>query len=183
MDAFESLVAALLRHRGWWTTTSFKVQLTKEEKRCVGRASTPRWEIDVLAYKGATNEVLAVECKSFLDSRGVIFRDGAFEPARRYKLFSDAKLRGVVLRRLAVDLERRGLCTSKPKVTLCLAAGKLASTTDCRELRTHCRDQGWRLLDSAWIERQLSQASNSGYENDVAFVVAKLLLRGAARSL
>lgn len=33
MEAFESLVSMLLRHQGYWTTLSFKVDLTKEEKR------------------------------------------------------------------------------------------------------------------------------------------------------
>jgi len=65
MDAFESLVAMLLRHDGYWTIPSFKVNLTKEEKRAIGRHSSPRWELDLIAYKGSTNEILAVECKSF----------------------------------------------------------------------------------------------------------------------
>ncbi len=80
MNAFESLVEMLLRRQGYWTRTCFKVELTADEKRAIGKHSSPRWELDVVAYKGQTNEVLAVECKSFLDSRGVMFRDGAFEP-------------------------------------------------------------------------------------------------------
>src|SRR5262245_43986030 len=59
MDAFESLISMLLRHQGYWTTPSFKVELTKEEKRNIGRTSSPRWELDLVAYKGSTNEVLA----------------------------------------------------------------------------------------------------------------------------
>lgn len=71
MDAFEQLAAELLFANGWWVQTSVKVELTKEEKKQVGRQSSPRWELDVVAYKGATNEILVIECKSFLDSRGV----------------------------------------------------------------------------------------------------------------
>ena len=67
MDAFESLVSLLLRRDGYWTATSVKVELTKMQKRAIGRPSSPRWEIDLVAYKPATNELLAVECKSFLD--------------------------------------------------------------------------------------------------------------------
>jgi Holliday junction resolvase len=40
----------------------------------IGRPSSPRWDIDIIAYKGAINEVLVVECKSYLDSRSVIFK-------------------------------------------------------------------------------------------------------------
>lgn len=93
MDAFESLISMLLRHDGYWTIPSFKVELTKAEKRQVGRFSSPRWEIDLIAYCGATNEVLAIECKWFLDSRGVLFRSGKFDPPKRYKMFTDADLR------------------------------------------------------------------------------------------
>ena len=97
MDAFESLVSMILRHEGYWTTPSFKVELSKREKRSIDRASSPRWELDLVAYKGSTNELLVVECKSFLDSTGVNFRKG-FEPDRRYKLFTDRKLRTVVVK-------------------------------------------------------------------------------------
>lgn len=57
--------------RGSWTQTSIQVDLTKAEKRALGRHSSPRWELDVEASCGATNELLVVECKSFLDSLGV----------------------------------------------------------------------------------------------------------------
>jgi hypothetical protein len=42
MDAFENLVAMLLRRDGYWTATSVKVELTKDEKRAIGRVSSPR---------------------------------------------------------------------------------------------------------------------------------------------
>jgi hypothetical protein len=40
----------------------------------------PAGEPDLLAYRGTENEVLVVKCKSYLDSRGVLFSaftDGA----------------------------------------------------------------------------------------------------------
>lgn len=141
----------LLRHHGYWTTPSFKVELTKAEKRRIGRATTPRWELDLVAYRGSSNEVLAVECKSFLDSTGVVFRNGKFEPERRYKLFTDKTLRNIVLRRLAVQLQQTGACAPSPTVTLCLAAGKLASKTDRQGLHERFNSKGWKLFDSQWI--------------------------------
>jgi hypothetical protein len=54
MDAFESVIAMLLRREGYWIHPSFKVELTKEEKRQVGKHSTPRWEIDLIAYNALT---------------------------------------------------------------------------------------------------------------------------------
>jgi hypothetical protein len=177
MDAFEALISMLLRHSGFWTIPSFKVELTKSEKRKIGRFSSPRWELDLVAYKGSTNEVLAIECKSFLDSRGVFFQTGQFSPPRRYKLFTDLCLRNVVLKRLSKQLVDTGACASKPRITLCLAAGKIATGTDLEGLRKHFQMNGWKLFDDAWIRDRLLNASTRGYENDVAFVVSKLLLR------
>jgi hypothetical protein len=51
MDSFETLVGSLLEKDGYWVRTAMKVDLTKEEKRKIGRPSTPRWELDLVAYK------------------------------------------------------------------------------------------------------------------------------------
>jgi len=37
MDAFESLVSSILDRDGFWTRTEYKVELTKDEKREIGR--------------------------------------------------------------------------------------------------------------------------------------------------
>ena len=71
MDAFESIVKTIFESERYWVHSSYKVYLTKEEKREIDKPSSPRREIDLLAYRGSTNEILAVECKSFLDSPGV----------------------------------------------------------------------------------------------------------------
>ena len=42
MDAFEAVISAILQRQGFWTITSFKVDLTKAEKREIGRHSSPR---------------------------------------------------------------------------------------------------------------------------------------------
>jgi hypothetical protein len=71
MDSFETVIAMLLTRYGYWSITSYRVILTPEEKRRIGRPSNSRWELDLVAYKASKNEILAVECKSLLDSRGV----------------------------------------------------------------------------------------------------------------
>jgi hypothetical protein len=45
MDAFEQVVSEILWMSGFWVRTSVKVELTKEEKRLIGRHSSPRWEL------------------------------------------------------------------------------------------------------------------------------------------
>ncbi|HOS46726.1 MAG TPA: hypothetical protein PLQ69_09640, partial [Paludibacter sp.] len=94
MDSFESIVRTIFENKGYWVKTSFKVNLTKEEKRIIGRPSSPRWELDIVAFKGGDKEILVIECKSYLDSFGVKadgLRDG--KDKERYKLFNDKILR------------------------------------------------------------------------------------------
>jgi hypothetical protein len=99
----EQLGSEILWMEGLWVRTSVKVEITKEEKRLIGRPSSPRWEIDIVAYSGRDNLLYAVECKSYLDSRGVRLCgfDGT-DPAtaERYKLFCDDPLREAVFSRL-----------------------------------------------------------------------------------
>lgn len=177
MDAFESLVAMLLESEGYWTKTSFKIDLTKQDKVAMGIPTCPRWEVDVLTYSGQRNEVVAVECKSFLDSTGVIFRHGEFEPPERYKLFTMSEVRRRVLARLRSQLASTGATAKNPLITLALATGKIARKSDRAGLKRHFEQSGWKLYDDAWIRERLSSIANASYEDDLAHVCAKLLLR------
>jgi hypothetical protein len=177
MDSFETVVSLLLRREGYWTYPCFKVELTKEEKHAIGRHTSPRWEIDLLAYKAGTNELLVVECKSYLDSTGVSFRDGEFATPERYKLFNESKLREIVLERLKQDLVIKKMCNPNPKGILCLATGKIANVTDRAGLQAHFDKNGWRLFSDKWIKERLEKASEAEYENDISLVVTKLLTR------
>jgi hypothetical protein len=168
----------LLRREGYWISPSFKVELTREEKRAIDRKSSPRWEIDIVAYKGATNELLAVECKSFLDSRGVVFQDELLQPPSRYKLFSEPKLRDTILSRLEQQLVEAGSCPSRPNVRLALATGKIAKVTNRDAMKAWFDSNGWVLFDDYWVQKRLQNLQDSRYENDIAFVAAKLALRG-----
>jgi hypothetical protein len=91
MDHFESIIATLLEDEHYWVRRSFKIDVTREEKRQVGKHSIPRPEIDLLALGFSRNEVIAFEVKSFLDSPGVRLADLQMEhevQEGRYKLFT-----------------------------------------------------------------------------------------------
>jgi len=180
MDAFESLIKTFLEREGFWVRSSYKVNLTKQEKIAISRPSCPRWEIDLVAYKAADNELRLVECKSYLDSLGVRFSDFNGTESDRYKLFTDANLRGVVTKRLIAELVECGSCLPNPRSFLCLAAGKVRNESDRQMLREHFKENNWLLWDDDWIRTALTQMSKGSYENDVASVVAKLLLRSSA---
>ncbi len=160
--------------------TSVKVELTKEEKRKIGRPTTPPWELDIVAYSGRDNLLRVVECKSFLDSHGV--RSTGFdgsnpEHAKIYKLFNDRALRKVVFKRLCRQLHEVGACRPNPKIEFCLACAKVRERGRV-QLHAHFQKEGWKLWDEPWLREKLQQMSMRGYENQVSAVVAKLLLRG-----
>lgn len=183
MDAFEQVVAEILWREGYWVRTSVKVELTKEEKRAIDLPSSPRWELDVVAYKPSQNQLLAVECKSYLDSPGVKLHgfDGSNDKAAtRFKLFNKPKLREVVFDRLRKQFEETGSCLPNATVKLCLACGRIATDIDREGLRKHFDEQGWELWDETWLRDRLKHMSTGGYENQISAVVAKLILRGKA---
>lgn len=177
MDAFEQLVAEIFFIEGYWVETSVKVDLTKEEKRKIGRHSTPRWEIDVVAFSARDNELLAIECKSFLDSRGVPWaelQDG--HSSKRYKLFREPKTREIVLERLRRQLVESGRCNNAVTVHLSMVAGKI-NRGDDEAIVKHFEANGWNFFGPAWLRAKLHKLSEMSYSNQVSAVVAKLLLR------
>jgi hypothetical protein len=178
MDAFESVVATILVRDGFWVQTSLKVDITKEEKREIKRPSSPRWEIDVVGYRPGDNLLRVVECKSYLDSRGVSI--AAFDPttkfATRFKLFNEPQTRTVVFRRLVAQLSDSKAIRPNPRIELCLAAGRIVNeNTD--KIRAHFDANGWLLFDPEWLRQQLLHIVADGYDNAIAAVTAKLLLR------
>jgi hypothetical protein len=179
VDAFQQLITIILQRRGYWVRSGYKVELSKAEKRAIGRPSCPRWDLDVVAYKGASNELLIAECKSYLDSRGVSIK--AFDPrhkfSSRFKLFVEPRLQRIVLRRLVAQLGLAGACRPSPKLKLCLVAGRIASEQDRILLSGHFKRKGWTLWDDKWILDSLKEASESGYEDDISAIVSKLILR------
>jgi len=184
MDAFEQVVSEILWMDGYWVRTSLKLDLPKEEKVLIGRPSSPRWELDIVGYSGRDNLLRVVECKSYLDSRGVALRafDGSdAKSAERYKLFSDDNLRAVVLDRLRKQLAECGACAPNANVKLSLASGRIATTADRKGLHEHFAENGWELWDEKWLKHKLQLMSERGYENQVSAVVAKLLLRGEVK--
>ena len=180
MDAFEQVVCEILWMNGYWVRSSVKVDLTKEEKRLIRRPSSPRWELDIVAYQGATNTLTVVECKSYIDSVGV--RASAFDGsdpshAARYKLFNEQDLRAIVFDRLAAQLSETKTCRPNPTIRLALACGKIKNKSDRESLHELSEKQNWILWDERWLREQLEKLATQSYENQVASVVSKLIFR------
>lgn len=179
MDAFEQLAADILWADGYWVRTGVKVELTREEKARIGRHSAPRWEIDLVAYHAARDELLALECKSYLDSGGV--HTAHFEPgskyAHRYKLFHDLALRETVLGQLREQCVERGLCPKRVGPAQLGLIHAHATARNAALLRERFAREGWLLFGPEWLRSHLTRIAAGSYENSTAAVVAKLLLR------
>lgn len=179
MDHFESLIATLLEAEGYWLRRSFKVSVTKEEKRAIGKHSIPRPEIDVLAFRFAENSVIAVEVKSFLDSSGLKLEQLQAQheiPEGRYKLFTTERYRRIVLARLHQDLIRCGMANAETRVSLGLAVGKIYRGRS-EEIRDFMLDRGMFFWSPEDIKNRVVALAERDYENDPAIMVAKVLLR------
>jgi len=163
---------------GFWTSTTFKVDLTKEDKEEIGKPSCPRWELDVIGYRPGDNLLRIVECKSYLDSSGVSW--GVIDPshrnAGRYKLFHDRVTREVVFRRLVAQLVETKAIQKNPDIQLCLAAGNIVKSK-AADIQAHFDANEWHLFGPGWIREQLTAVAGDGYDNAIAAVTAKLLLR------
>ncbi|MEM9480000.1 MAG: hypothetical protein AAGA58_10140 [Verrucomicrobiota bacterium] len=184
MDAFEQVMAGLLSRNGYWVSQGYKVELTKEEKKKVNRPTTPRWELDLVAYSGASEELLVVECKSYIDSVGVRASDivSGDETNSRYKLFVDSVLRNTVMARLKEQLHGAGFIGEAAELSLGLAVGKFRNASDEAELSSYFEDQGWRLFTPTWMVSQLKEKSEESYFDSVDHIVSKLIYRNLGGS-
>ena len=179
MDYFEGIIKTLLEHEGYWVRQSFKVNLTKQEKRDIGKPSIPRPEVDILAFKPAQNEVIVFEAKSFLDSPGVNLAHltARYEiPDGRYKLFTCENYRNIVFKRLKQDLVDAGMCTQDVTLTLGLAAGNVYQGKS-EEIKRYFESQHWRFISPEDIKSKVINLTSKGYENEPSIITAKILMR------
>jgi hypothetical protein len=180
MDAFEEIVARMLWEEFYWTIIGYKVNLSKQKKYELGKSSLPRPEIDILAYKTKENKLLWVECKSYLDSRGVVAEHLMQEDDTgkgRYKTFTWPSYRRIVTEGLVKQVVDIGLTNPNPTINYCLVAGKIATQKDREILHHFFSGKGWILYDDEWLKERLERLAQKSYENDVAIIVAKLFAR------
>lgn len=179
MDHFEGIVATLLEAEGYWVRRSFKVNVTKEEKRQIGKHSIPRPEIDLLGLDFAKNEVVAFEAKSFFDSPGVNFNE-LIEvhdvPEGRYKLFTSNRYRSIVFSRLHQDLIACGMADQSTTIRLGLAAGNVHQG-HMGTIRDFMNEKDWIFWSPDDIKAKVTALAARGYENDASIITAKILMR------
>jgi hypothetical protein len=184
VDAFETIAARFFEVQGFWTRIGVKVEITKPEKVALNNTSMPRPEIDVVAWKPATGQLLIIECKSYLDSTGVRVEHLHGDPAvenDKFKLFNRAALRELIVKALIRQLRAEGLLIGPdPAVQFVLVAGKIYAKH--KELvPAACAAAGWRLIGPSELAKGVRTFASRGYENDVITIVTKLLERNPPR--
>ena len=140
----------------------------------------PRPEIDLVALHGGENELLLIEAKSYLDSYGVDYESVSGKDPKtvdRYRLFTNDKFRKIVSMRLREAFLEDGLINKDTKINYALAAGHIHSTWDEQMIEEYFARKGWRLFTPKQIKVYVEQLSRTKWEDDLATMTAKLLLR------
>ncbi len=181
MDYFESIVKTLLENEGYWTRQSYKVNVTKEEKRLIGKATIPRPEVDLIAYKPETAEVLVIEVKSYLDSTGVNLshlQENYTVPQGRFKLFTCDNYKNIVFERLNLDLLSEGLIQNELPIRLGLVAGNVHKNSE-EEMKSYFNESNMFFWGPSDVKARIEALAKKGYENEPTIIAAKVLLRGS----
>jgi len=180
VNAFENIITQYLEEKGYWVRQSVKVDISKEDKRALDLPTMPRPEIDLVALNVKENELLLIEAKSLLDSYGVYFEavsDEKDELAKRYRLFTNSKFRDILTKRLREEYLKQGLINENTKINYALAAGHIHSAADESKIRDYFSQQGWKLFSPKEIKEKIVELSEKGWENNLATMTAKLILK------
>lgn len=179
MDAFEQIVGQLLEEDKYWVRYSVKIDLSKDEKKLIGKPTAPRPEIDLVAFDIRANKIFLLEVKSFLDSTGVKYQDVTqiqTEQAGRYKLLTSENYRRVLAERLRTDWLQSGHINRQTQIGFGLIAGNVYMHQD-ESLEKYFTDKGWLFWGPQKIKEKVRQLSDKGYENNAVTIAAKLLMR------
>jgi len=180
MDAFEKIIGQLLQDEKYWVKHSVKINLSLEEKRSINKPSTPRPEIDIVAYDVNRDTVYLLEVKSYLDSPGVPYDEVAIEQIEqsgRYKLLTAKNYRNVLSASLRRDWLEQGLIGAKTAISFGLIAGKIYRGQE-QEMVDYFKKKEWLFWGPNLIREKMVLLADKGYENNAVTIAAKILTRG-----
>lgn len=179
MDAFEDLTSQLLIESGLWVLQSVKVELTQEEKKKINKPTTPRPEIDIVAYDRSEDTLYLIEVKSYIDSNGVKIEDLTVEyeiQEGRYKLLTCQNYRNVIKKRLRNQMIKRKYITQETKLNFGLIAGNIHKN-NYKEIKKLYNSKNWFFWGPEEIKDKIRELSKKGYEDNAVIMTAKLLLK------
>jgi hypothetical protein len=170
MDAFESIVAAIFEAQNYWVRRNVRLELPLESRRT---RNSPRVEIDMIVLSQTKAELLVVECKSFLDSKGV--RANAFlrptpRSEKRYRLFLDSQYWSTVRNGVVNQLDLQG---HQLRIQRCLVAGNVVGPSE--PLMELASQSDWVFRDREWVRSGLKDLQKGLYTNDAVVMALKLM--------
>jgi hypothetical protein len=157
----------LLEEDGYWVRTAVKVNLIKAEKVAISKPSTPRPEIDIVAFNQKQNKLWLIEVKSYLDSPGVKYEDIRKETdvqEGRCKLLTSKKYRKIVSKRLAQELRNSGQINKSTQILFGLIAGKVYQNRET-DIASLFEKRGWMFWGPSTIKTKLIELANKDYED------------------
>lgn len=164
VDKFENIVALLLEEEGFWVRRGFKVALTQDEKRQIGKTSAPKPEIDMLAYHPGRQELLVLEVKAYQDTPGVKLaqmQEVHEVPTGRFKLFTSDLYRQVVFTRLQQQLLELGQISDQTQLRLGLIPGKV-NQGQSEALRALMQERDWFFWSPDEVKAKVAARSAQG---------------------
>jgi len=177
LNWFEYFVETYIQQQGCWTFRSVYVEITKKDKQSLGLHSMPRPEIDIVAYRAAAHELLLIEAKSFLNSRGVTVKKLQSllgTSGGKYRILTWPAYQRIVSRRLVEKLLEVGMLQSSPKIKYGLAAGN-APKADRDALHVLAQEQNWWYVGPDELRDYLQSLAKRRYENTPETIASKML--------
>lgn len=178
MDYFEQIAARYLEAQGYWIRRGERIDLSKKDKRDLGKPSLPRPEVDLVGYKARDDVLVLFEVKSYLDSPGVKYDALAASTngEGRLKLLTDRKYQTMLAERLKSDYVMKRLVHEATKVVFGLVAGNVPRG-DRQRVKALAAERGWVYVSPEEIAAWVRSRAAEPYENDPVTLAAKLVLR------
>ena len=176
MDAFEQILRLFLEEKNYWTRHSVKVELTKQDKEELNLPTTPRAEIDLVAYNPNENEIILIEAKSFLNSTGVTIAglNGTDKDTKnRYRLLNNDVFQKIVTERLIEDFTKRKIINKSTKVRFALAAGKVQKKS-LKQVQGYLEEKNYIFFSPSEIKETIKGLADKGWDDNIVIVTAKL---------
>lgn len=176
MNHFKELCKYLLERENYGVRTNVKVNITKKEKASFGKPTSPRPEIDIVAYRATENALLILKVKSFLNSSGVHIEQVRQKDPKYdgYNILTGMKYQKVVSQRLIYGFIRDGLIKPNPKVQFGLIAGKI-SKNQFNEFYELAKERDWFFWGPKELKERVIALQGLAYEDNPFVVTSKVL--------
>ncbi|GFN21951.1 hypothetical protein TAMC210_02670 [Thermanaeromonas sp. C210] len=95
---------------------------------------------------------------------------------KRYRLFTDARFREIVTRKMKEDYLAQGLINATTRINYALAAGHVYSNDEAR-IQDYFQKNGWIFISPSQIKERIRKLAAKGWEDNLITITAKLLLK------